>query len=174
MLECRTLDRRTTEVALLFKREQLLYDIRNYAFVEGDIMADEHYHQRHAVQDVGEGGNVDRVTRVLDLAHTECAEMLYPFTKQEIRDKVIDDRLRERKVYGIVMRVPNEFSQTTLNALEKLVHEYMVCRVVADWMSITNTQKAEVWERKVEELKAAIRNKPRLRRGPLRIGQHPF
>ena len=174
MNDCRPKDRNTVETALICKREELLYDIRNYLFVEGDIMEDGQQHQRHVVQDVGEAGNVDRVTRVLDLAHAEAVEMLYPFSKQEIRDRVLDDRLRERKVYGIILNVPREFSQTTLNALEKLVHEYMVCRAVADWLSISNTQKAAVWKEKTEELASAIRSKPRLRRGPLRIRQSPF
>lgn len=174
MLNCRQVDSEMVEVALLFKRKHLLYDIRNVGFVEGDIMTDEQYHQRHVVQDVGEEGNVDRVTRILDLAHSECVEMLYPFTQREIDTDVLDDRLMDKEVYGIIMNVPTTFSQTTLRTLEYLVHEYMMCRVMADWLSITNTPKAAVWEAKLEELKTAIRNKARMRRGRLRISKHLF
>lgn len=174
MLECRKLDSETVEAVLLFNREQLIYDIRNVAHVEGDIMPEAQQHERHTVQDIGETGNIDRVTRVLDLAHSECVEWLYPFTKQRIHRDCLDDRLTEKKVYSIFMTVPKDFSQTTLNALEKLVHEYLVCSAIADWLSIANTQKAAVWEEKREYLKAAIRNKARMRRGRLRISKHLF
>lgn len=174
MLECRKLDSKTIEAVLLFKREQLIYDIRNVAYVEGDIMPENQQHERHTVQDIGEEGNIDRVTRVLNLAHSECVEWLYPFTKRRIYKDCLDDRLTEKKVYSIFMTVPKDFSQTTLNAIEELVHEYLVCSVIADWLSIANTKKAAVWKEKMEELKTAIKNKPRLRRGRLRIGKHPF
>lgn len=174
MLECRKLDSKTIEAVLLFKREQLIYDIRNVAYVEGDIMPENQQHERHTVQDIGEEGNIDRVTRVLNLAHSECVEWLYPFTKRRIYKDCLDDRLTEKKVYSIFMTVPKDFSQTTLNAIEELVHEYLVCSVIADWLSIANTKKATVWKEKMEELKTAIKNKPRLRRGRLRIGKHPF
>lgn len=175
MIECgeRT-ESGTCEALLIFKREQLLYDIKNYCYIEGHLLGMEQDEVRHTLQDVGEDGNGDRVTRVLDMAHTEAVEMLYPFTKVELRDRVLDDRLREKEVYGIVMKVPEEFSQTTLNSLEKLVHEFLVCRAVADWMSITNPAKAEIWRQKAEEAKEQIRSKPRLRRGVLRRKLHPF
>lgn len=137
-------------------------------------MAEAQQHERHTVQDIGEAGNIDRVTRILDLALSECSEWLYPFTKRRIYRECLDDRLTEKKVYSIFMRVPKDFSQTTLNAIENLVHEYLVCSALADWLSIANPKKASVWKEKMEELKTAIKNKPRLRRNRLRISQHPF
>ena len=174
MLECRKLDSKTVQALLLFKREQLIYDIRNLAYVEGDIMPEDQQHERHTVQDIGEAGNIDRVTRVLNLAHSECVEWLYPFTKRRINNDCLDDRLREKKVYSIYMTVPKDFSQTTLNAIEELVHEYLVCSALADWLSIANPKKAAVWKEKMEDLKTSIKNKPRLRRGRLRLRKHPF
>ena len=174
MIECHKVDSKNIEAVLLYKREQLIYEIRNLAYVEGDIMPEAQQHERHTVQDIGEAGNIDRVTRILDLALSECSEWLYPFTKRRIYRECLDDRLTEKKVYSIFMRVPKDFSQTTLNAIENLVHEYLVCSALADWLSIANPKKAAVWKEKTEELKTAIKNKPRLRRNRLRISQHPF
>ncbi|RXE71582.1 hypothetical protein ED352_04560 [Muribaculaceae bacterium Isolate-002 (NCI)] len=150
-------DNGTRVAVLMFKREELLYDIKNYAFIEGSVMDTESNHNRHMVQDVGETGNVDRVTRVLDLRVAKCKEFLYPYTKREIRRSVLDDKLREPGVYGIVLKVPATYSQTTLQLLEKLIHEYLVCEAVADWMSITNTAKAEIWKAKASEAESEIR-----------------
>lgn len=159
---------------LAFKREELLYDIRNCAYIEGHVMETENAERRHTVQDVGEAGNVDRVTRVLDLSVARCREALYPYVKHEIRRPELDDELRETPVYGIVMDVPRDFSQTTLNFLERLVHEYLVCRSVADWMSVTNPEKSETWAVKAREAESEIRTCLNARIGRVRRRCHPF
>lgn len=162
---------------ILLRREQLMYDIKNCLWIEGSVMPDETpAHNRHIVQDGGEDGNVDRISRVLDLCHSEVKEVLYSYTKHAIHDAEVENRLREPQTYGIVMSVPEDYSQTTLLYLEKLVHEYMVCRAVEDWLSITNPGKAEIWRMKAEEMLRGIRQKAwkRMERGSGRRRVSPF
>ena len=159
---------------LSFKRSQLLYDVKSAAYIEGSVMETENEHNRHMVQDVGEAGNVDRVTRVLDLTVAKCREMLYPYTKYKLENTVLDNTLREREVYGIVLTVPADFSQTTLYLLEKLIHEYLVCKAVSDWLSITNPAKTPVWIEKAVEAEAEIRSHLHARIGRTRRRLHPF
>ena len=47
----------TLKVTLTFKRDQLLYDIKNYAYVESHVMPAETEHAKHMVADVGEDGS---------------------------------------------------------------------------------------------------------------------
>lgn len=157
-----------------FRRSQLLYDIKNYAFIEGSVMETGSDHNRHTVQDVGEDGNVDRVTRVLNLSVTRCKEMLYPYTKNEVHRKELNDILREPDVYGIVLNLPLDFSQTTLYLLENLIHEYLVCKAVADWMSITNPTKVQTWEEKAQAAEDEIRSNMHNRRTRTRRKLRPF
>lgn len=159
-------------VAVILRKEQLLYDIENCCYVEGDIMPEEARHERHMVQDVGQAGNVDRVTRVLDLAHADILERLYPFTQREISHPLVDDRLRDKPVYGVFLSVPESFSQTTLNLFGKLMHELLVCTAVADWLSITNPQKEETWRRKCGEVMERINQVRNQRRERVRIRPH--
>lgn len=163
---------RTLRVKLTFKRDQLLYDIRNNAYVESHVMEPDKEHARHMVADVGEDGNVDRMTRVLDLGVSMCREMLYPWAKREIEVTEMDDTLRERKQYVIEMSVPETMSQTTLRLVERLIHEYLVCRGVADWLSITNAEKAETWLAKAAEAESEIRTAIHSRMERTRIRQH--
>lgn len=162
----------TLKVTLTFLREQLLYDIKNYAYVESHVMPPETEHAKHMVADVGEEGNVDRVTRVLDLGVSLCREMLYPWAKREIENTEYDDTFAERKQYVITMNVPSTMSQTTLAFVERLIHEYLVCRGVADWLSITNPQKAETWLAKAAEAESEIRTAIHSRMERTRIKQH--
>lgn len=164
----------SVNAVLIFKRNRLLYDIENYAYIEGHVMETDNHHQRHMVQDVGEEGNVDRVTRVLDLAVARCREMLYPYIRHEIHKPELDNDLKETPVYGMILKVPNDFSQTTLNLLERLIHEYLVCVSVADWLSITNPAKMEIWTVKAQEAESEVRTCLHARMGRIRRRCHPF
>ena len=163
------------QAVLTFKREELLYDIENYAYIEGAVLPREtDPHNRHMVADAGQDGNVDRISRVLDVEFATMKEMLYPYTKHEIHNAELDNSLREPGTYGMILNVPADFSQTTLILLEKLIHEYLVCKAVADWMSITNPQKAPVWEKKAEEAETKLRENLLTRQGRVRRKLGPF
>ena len=167
--------KRNKTVLLRFSREQLLYDIKNYAYVEGDVMKTNDAHDRHQVQDVGETGNVDRITRILDLAYSECQEMLYPYTKTVVPDgESKNDDLQENEFYFIYLSVPEDLSETTTEMWEKLIHEYMVYRAVEDWMSITKPDSAANWMAKIEDIKQKIQESKSGRVGALHRTLSPF
>jgi hypothetical protein len=159
-------------VTLTFKRNELLDDIKNYAYVESHVMAPDTEHSKHMIADIGEEGNVDRVTRVLDLGVSICREALYPYAKRDVAKTAYDDELKERGQYVIVLNVPTTFSQTTLTLLERLIHEFLVCRVLADWLSITNPEKSAVWLAKASEAESELQSAMNTRRSRQRIVQH--
>ena len=146
------------QVTITFKREDLLYDIANYSFVEGDLMEVSDEHQRHQAIDVCEDGNIERVNRVLGLAYSEVVESMYPYTKKECEDEEVRDNgmvVPESSV--VVMSVPDEFASSTVDLLTNLIHEYLVCRVVGDWMSITNPKSRAAWDEKAEYARMKMR-----------------
>lgn len=160
------------EAALIFNREDLLGDIANYCWIEGHRITEEDGESRHMIQDATEDYNRDRITRVLDMTHADIVERLYPFTQREIDNPAITNRLHEGPLYGVVLNVPEEFSQTTLNLLGKLIHEMMVCSAMADWMSLTNPEREETWRGKAAEAFLRINEIRNARRGRIRIRQH--
>jgi len=169
---------RTKTVTLTFLREQLLYDIKNLAYVEGDVLPDDAQHSKHQVQDIGEEGNVDRVTRMLDLALSRCREHLYPYTKVPVESgETLDDVLDETEVYTIDMLVPDDFSSTTITYLEQLIHNLLVYYVLADWMSIANvanTKSAANWAAKAQDVEDEVKGVLNARTGRVRKFQSPF
>jgi len=72
----------TRKVTLEFLREELIYDIKNYAYIEGHVWGDETQHAQHTLVEIGEEGNVDRVNRILAAVYSAAVEMLYPYTKR--------------------------------------------------------------------------------------------
>lgn len=161
---------------LIFKRAELLYDTENYSYVEADIMKADNEHVQHQVFDIGQEGNIDRVTRILNLAHSECVEMLYPYTKEEVPDEQdpLDDILIAPEEYVIELSLPEDFSITTVRLLKHLIHEYLVYRVLADWMSITNPGSQKNWEEKLASVKSRVQTALMSRRGRLRRKLKPF
>lgn len=166
---------RTKSVTLTFKREEILYDCRNYAYVEGDTMKTQDEHDRHQVMDIGEDGNIDRVTRVLDLAFADCVELCYPYSKVEVTDETaLDDTLQERDTLVLNMLVPDDFSQTTVELLRRLIHELLVYKVMADWTSHTKPESEEKWAKKAEEAEGKISSSLNYRVGRVRRTLSPF
>lgn len=162
----------TRVVTLRFLWKALLYDIRNGAYVESDVMKDagerqDNTHARHVTADIGEEGNVDRVRRILSVVHQEVRNLLYPYTKEEVVEEVISDAPETPDSYDVELTVPVTMSRTTMQLLSKLVHEYMVARVLTDWLSSTNPDAASVWESKAEAKKTEISNAKNLRREPI-------
>ena len=171
----KTEDEAKYNVTLEFKRSEILYDIENYAYVEADIMKTEDEHDKHQLFDVGQDGNVDLVTRVLSLAHRECVEMLYPYTKSEPVDgTVLDDTLESPEVYIVEMSLPGQFSHTTVKLLKQLIHKYIVCRVMSEWVGITKPTSAEYWFGLLEQTKERIKTALMSRRTRLRRRQSIF
>lgn len=166
----------TNIVTLTFKRSELIYDVANYSFVEGDIMKADEEHARHQVFDIVESGNENRVTRILNLAHAECIEMLFPYTKEDIVDdsEGLNDIMIVPEEYLIQLNLPEGFSNTTVKLLSHLIHEYLVCRVLADWMSITNPSSQKNWEDKFKSIRLQIQTALVSRVGKIRRKLKPF
>ncbi len=168
----------TKNVTLEFHRAQLLYDIKNYAYIEGHVWGEDSpaiRHARHTLIEIGEEGNVDRVNRILGVVHAAAVEMLYPYTKQEpVDDEVICDCMWTPDKYQIIMHVPATMSRTTLHLLNRLIHEFMVARVIYDWLSITHPEAARNWLDKALEAQGEINSVKHSRTGVLRRPSRPF
>lgn len=174
---CCTLQKRgkSLKATLAFRREELLYDVENYSFVEADIMKAGDEHLRHQVFDIAQDGNEDLVTRMFNLAHAECVEALYPFTSTELEDGTeLDDGLVEHEEYKIELTLPADFSRSTVVLLKELVHKYFVVRVLAEWMAMTNPGSTAGWREKLEELAGQMKGALASRRARVRIRLHPF
>ncbi|MBQ8051647.1 MAG: hypothetical protein IJ197_08780 [Bacteroidaceae bacterium] len=144
-------------VTLTFKREELLYDIKNIGWIKGDVMSEEMQHIKHLIQDIGEDGNVDRVTRIMDLAFAVCVELCYPFSKEDVDDETVkDDTLENADEYVLNLRVPDSFSKTTVQLLLRYIHEFIIYRALSDWFSIVYPEGKGIWDEKLANAESEI------------------
>lgn len=166
----------TKNVKIRLSRKQLLYDIENYTYIEGDLISTDAEHARHKVIDIAQDGNIDRVNRVLNLAYNECVDILYNYTKKDIDEEetVVTDDVETPEVYEISMKVPATVSMTSINLLKDDIHEYFVYRVIEDWMSIVKPDEQKTWTDKMLKSKKKIGYALSRRTKPIKRKLKPF
>jgi len=142
---------------LRFERKELLADIKNEAYIEWDATNKERGHDKHLIADVCEEGNIEKVTRKLDLTFAHAVELCFPYTKKWVRPRSSrDNEYEEEEEYVMFMEVPSTFSETTLDYLEELIHNLLVATVLADWFSVTKPESVELYAIKVSGYEAEI------------------
>ncbi len=161
-------------VVLTFSRDELLYSISNIAYVEGEIQGEDGQHATHQTQDVCEDGNIDRVSRIMAVAFSAAVEMLRPFTKRDVTSEVVTDRLWQPSEYRMELSLPGSFSETTVHLLSKLIHEFIVYTVLADWLSITNPTAAQAWVARAKYVTSEIRKLKSVPTDKIRRPSSPF
>ena len=167
--------KRDKTISLSFLLPELMYDIENNAYVQGNNLDSEGENARHQLMDIGQDGNNDRVTRTLNLAFHECVTMLYPYTKVEVEDgKAMDDTFLRDDSFDMTLRVPSDFSDSTMTLLRDLIHEYMVLRALEDWTGITYPDGMAPWSLKLEAIKEKIQSCKNHRIKRVRRTQSPF
>lgn len=170
----RNKDEPEVKTRLVFHRSELLYDIETYTFVEGDIMPPD-FHGTHQVFDIAQEGNEDMVTRMFNLAHAECVEALYPFTKEPcVTDETLDNALEAPEQYEIELTLPASFSRTTVVLLKELIHNYFVVRVICEWVGMIYPDSRHYWEARLEDIKNRMKTAVMFRRKRMRIKQSMF
>lgn len=142
-----------TKIRLL--TSQLLYDIRNIAYVEGHVMEDEttaRQHIRHLVTDIGEEGNIDIVARALHMAFAA------------LQWAVARAALAPAPRYTDVLALPHAYelrltvclSHAHASLLTQLAHRFMVASALCHWLSITHADAAAKWRAEASECESRI------------------
>jgi len=172
---CRKKKDETREVVITIHRKDVMYEIRNLGYVEGDVMDGENGHRKHQMQDIGEDGNVDRVTRIMDLAFAECCNACGRYAYEEIEDGMTDDdAYREETGYVLRLKMPRAYSQTGIRLLTKYIHEYMVDCVMAEWTELVNPESTARWREKCAVLAEQISVTLAARYGVMTRPTRPF
>lgn len=163
---------------LLFKRDELLYDCKNLGYIAGDVTKTNNIHSRHQLQDIGEKGNVDWVTRVLGLGIARCRELLYPYSRVPVGDGVgLDDELDEPNAYVIELVLPADFSMSTVTLLKHWIHMLLVYMVMEEWVGLTdvdNINSRAHWSAKIAEALKEIEDTKNLRSKVFTRRSDPF
>lgn len=120
-------------------REKVLRDVANLAYVAADIREGRFRpHELHQTFDICEGENLERIDHIIAIATEELKHLLavYPLPESE---------MTAAHCYN-----PAHTQCSELSAL--YCHEYVVARVLGDWLSITLPEAAIVWQDKARDI----------------------
>lgn len=151
-------------VLMLWDKRQLLYEIADTAWVEGDSDTEAVEKTQatdastHNYKEVAEEKNWPVVSRWIDLGIAESEQMLYNLTRIPTHcHRSMDNQVNRMLEYAMEMRVHPEASEHTINLIMGLVNEYLKARVLKEWAGISYKPALPYWAQKVEELAAQIR-----------------
>lgn len=181
----RKCEHRKNIVRMLFARESLVYDIRNTAYIVGKT-----HEAPIELTDICEGGNIDRVDRVIDMAYHEVEEMLFPYTKGEIqvnehRIAEIDDYCDDtgilgdidpsERVYDLQLKCSADISETSLKLVRAYIQEYITMRVLHDWTTLVWADGAAIFVDKLASAGDGINKAMQTKRiGKVTVRKQPF
>ena len=142
------------------KKKALLYDIANMAFTIADC-GDPANHSLHRVRDICQDGNIDRVARVLGLAYSNILSALLPLLETPPKLDPNRDNSASPHDYYIYFRKRGNlrFLLTKERELKikETAHEFMVSKVMYDWLGIVLPMAADVWKERMEHLLASLK-----------------
>jgi len=160
---------------LRFERDELLSDIKNDAYIEWDATNKDNGHDKHLIADICEEGNIEKVTRRLDLTFAHAVELCMPYTKKWVRPRSSrNNEYDEKDEYVMYMEVPHTFSETTLDYMEELIHNLLVARVLEEWFSVTKPDAAEIYAIKASGFETEITSALTHRSAPITRKMNPF
>ena len=118
---------------------------------------------------------VYQVRRFITEAFAECVEMLYPYSKGEIEaDDEVDNSLVDDETLDMMLTFPKGFSWTTVWLIKTQLHEYIVCRVLAEWLGMTFPAGMGIWHEKAAIAKTKIQTSLLSRANKVRRKLKPF
>lgn len=128
--------------------------------------------------------------RTFDMALAECRNMLYPYTKnaiptiirREICSELLPPNDYDPNAYvvnhinpnEIKLLLPRHFSHITINLIEKLLNEYIINRLMSEWIMITVPEKHSYWIERCASTKKQISTALTARTRPLKRTLRPF
>lgn len=137
---------------ITLKKEKLLYDISNLAYVISDT--GETDHKLHQVADICESGNIDRVARILGLAYAKVQSVLSPVLNiREVRHDYDFSVIPRNYVFHLRDKI---LSYDRILKIKETAYEYMVCMVLKDWLQITLPTVSGVWQDRAERCLEAL------------------
>lgn len=148
--------RRTYSLDIELKQDELLSDVANRLLVTADSIGGDA--ETHNTKDALDEGNRETVTGLVAKYVYECMNILFPYAKTPVRRCRCGDDGNEADVYVVRLTFERERSETQVQELRRLIHDYIVYKCYAEWLEMTlpaaNTYT--IWEQKAEDTRQRI------------------
>lgn len=143
---------------LEFKRQELVYEISNLGYIIRDSSKRETPDEGRNIADIEATGNVDRISRLLDLAYADVLRILSAFVDHKVEtDAYGNDIQQDPDSYFVMITLKHNMPGTTENLLRIYIHEFMVDKVMGEWLLTVAPDKATTWLEKSQAMETNIK-----------------
>jgi len=101
------------------------------------------------VEDIKSEKNKPMLYRSIQRAAATFIDSVY-FATRSNSDVAKDNKLSQPTSISIVLSLPADYSQTSLNALSEYIHDYLVCMCLFDFLYIFDDKEAQKWNDKAQ------------------------
>lgn len=146
-------------VDIVLYANDLYADIANRLALTAESMEAQTDADLHTTKDVLDDGNKEIVNNLVARHVYDCVGCLYPYSKTPIeRCKRRREANNEVDAYVIRLTFEHDRSETSIQQLQRLIHDYIVYRCYAEWLAMTVPQAGTytMWENKAEEIREQI------------------
>lgn len=147
-------------VDIVLYANDLYADIANRLTLTADSMeAQTEGADLHTAKDAMDDGNKDTIDNLVARHVFDCINLLYPYSKTPIkRCRHNRESENEAEAYVIHLTFEHPRSETSIQLLQRLIHDYIVYKCYAEWLEMTlpaaNTYT--IWEKKAEDTRQRI------------------
>jgi hypothetical protein len=160
---------------LELKRQELLYEIGNNGYIIRDSVKRETPDEGKNIADINASGNADRISRLLDLAYADVMRMLSAHVDHRVdTDAYGNDIQQDPDSYFVMITLKHDMPGTTENLLRIYIHEFMVAKVMGEWLSVVAPEQAAVWANKAQTMETNITVAMSARKSITRIKPSPW
>lgn len=147
-------------VDIVLYANDLYADITNRLTLTADSMEAQAVNaDLHTVKDVIDDGNKEIIDNLVARHVFDCVNLLYPYSKTPIeRCRHNRENKNEAEAYIIHLTFERSRSETSIQLLQRLIHDYIVYKCYAEWLAITVPQAGTytMWEGKAESVREQI------------------
>ena len=132
-------DTRKMEKTMTFRRENIIESIRVMAGIVAIGLKDSENtdETKHHLDDIAEGGNMDRLNEVIDIALLECLEILEKVcSMDEVGGDDLNDDYTLRDEWRVKLSLPGKTHEHTAELICKYIHELVCLIAIGDFLGL--------------------------------------
>lgn len=140
---------------LVFKRENLIESVRVLSGIVANGLTDAERTDevKHHLDDIAEGGNMDRLNEVLNLGVLECVQILDKICAMDtVNDEEITDDYDLCDEWRVKLSLCPKTHEHTYVLVSKLIHELVTLMVLEDFLGLMGIENAALFEGRIENV----------------------
>lgn len=146
------------ETDIELEADIIMADTANRLALVADSIPADGSQNTHHTKDILDEGNADIAKGLVKRFVFECMDLLYPYTKTPMRRIRRSDSNEDICAYVIHLTFERPRSETSLQRLARLVHDYVVYKCMSEWLDMTEhaSKAAGTWVDKADEVREQI------------------